>query len=207
MRHLLAVDMGLRTGLALYREDRRLLWYRSQHFGNRARLKRGVHQILREIDDLAWLVVEGGGLLQPENNLVKKIDQPLFFSRGNPMATWSPKVRIERRNRPDFWARSLEWFVVGGWFLMLVALLVLSLAKPQVETFFDRYYQIPLRRFWDDRLLVWLEGFMVAGFCLGLIGLLINWRRHRRETDEYRVSLVLISAISLIGLLVHFLRF
>ena len=63
MRHLLAVDMGLRTGLALFREDGRLLWYRSQHFGNRASLKRGAYLVLRDIPELAWLVIEGGGPL------------------------------------------------------------------------------------------------------------------------------------------------
>ena len=117
------------------------------------------------------------------------------------MARGFPDGRIERRKRADIWVRSLEWFMVLGWLVMLLALLVLSLAKPQVETFFDRYYRIPLRTSWDEGLVVWLEGFMAAGLFLGLVGLLINWRRHRRETDEYRVSFVLISVISLIGLL------
>lgn len=58
---LLAVDLGLRTGLALYGADGRLRWYRSQNFGTRARLKRGVYGLLGERDDVAHLVLEGGG--------------------------------------------------------------------------------------------------------------------------------------------------
>ena len=58
---LLAVDCGLRTGLALYELSGRLIWYRSHNFGSRARLKKAVWQILKGIDVLTHLVVEGGG--------------------------------------------------------------------------------------------------------------------------------------------------
>lgn len=59
MPNLLAIDLGLRTGLALFGEDGRLRWYRSTNFGNRDRLKRGVQSVLNEVYDLAWLVAEG----------------------------------------------------------------------------------------------------------------------------------------------------
>ncbi len=60
---LLAVDAGLRTGLALYGNDGRLIWYRSQHLGSPAALKRKVYSLLNELDHLEWIVVEGGGPL------------------------------------------------------------------------------------------------------------------------------------------------
>jgi hypothetical protein len=60
---LLAVDLGVRTGLALYGDDGRLRWYRSQNFGNAARLRRAVPVLLDEAGELAYLVVEGGGRL------------------------------------------------------------------------------------------------------------------------------------------------
>ena len=60
MASLLAVDVGLRTGLARYGDDGRLCWYRSHNFGARARLKRAIPAILREQPDMAWLMVEGG---------------------------------------------------------------------------------------------------------------------------------------------------
>jgi hypothetical protein len=63
MNSLLAVDLGLRTGLACYNQDGRLTWYRSHNFGSTARLRRGVPGILGGVSDLAWLVVEGGGPL------------------------------------------------------------------------------------------------------------------------------------------------
>ena len=63
MGTLLAVDLGLRTGLALYGEDGRLVWYRSQNFGTATRLRRAVHGVLHELPSLRWLVLEGGGNL------------------------------------------------------------------------------------------------------------------------------------------------
>jgi hypothetical protein len=57
---LLAVDLGLRTGLAAYAGDGRLRWYRSRHFGSASSLRRGVPSLLQGV---SHLVVEGGGAL------------------------------------------------------------------------------------------------------------------------------------------------
>ncbi len=61
MDSLLAVDLGLKTGLALYNHKGRLVWFRSHHYGNTSMLRRGIFGILNEISDLSWLVLEGGG--------------------------------------------------------------------------------------------------------------------------------------------------
>jgi len=63
MDSLLAIDLGLRTGLALYGNNGRLIWYRSSNFGSPARLKRGVHGILKDLPGLRHIVLEGGGPL------------------------------------------------------------------------------------------------------------------------------------------------
>jgi hypothetical protein len=63
MRTLLAVDLGVRTGLAVYADDGRLRWYRSHNFGTAARLQRGIPALLDEQPELERLVVEGGGAL------------------------------------------------------------------------------------------------------------------------------------------------
>jgi hypothetical protein len=58
---LLAVDLGLRAGLARYGQDGRLQWYRSQNFGTQTRLKRAVPQVVLAAQPLAFLALEGGG--------------------------------------------------------------------------------------------------------------------------------------------------
>ncbi len=62
-RSLLAVDLGLKTGLALFGGDGRLRWYRSHHFANSAALRKAVYRTLRETDGLACVYIEGGGNL------------------------------------------------------------------------------------------------------------------------------------------------
>ena len=63
MDALLAVDIGLKTGLALYGHDGRLHWYRSHNFGSAARLRRAVRRILATMPQVTYLVLEGGGRL------------------------------------------------------------------------------------------------------------------------------------------------
>ena len=48
---LLAVDLGLRTGFALYGRDGRLVSYRSQNLGSKARLKRAAGSLLADHRD------------------------------------------------------------------------------------------------------------------------------------------------------------
>ncbi len=56
---LLAVDLGLKTGFALYGRDGRLVWARSGNFGPRRRFKRAVHSVVAPLEDLEWVIAEG----------------------------------------------------------------------------------------------------------------------------------------------------
>lgn len=60
-RALLAVDLGLRTGIAFYNGDGRLRAYRSHKLGSRAHLQKAAASILREDPNLTTVVLEGGG--------------------------------------------------------------------------------------------------------------------------------------------------
>jgi len=63
MASLLAVDVGVRTGLACFGDDGQLRWYRSRNFGNAARLRRALPALLADPRDLTRVVLEGGGIL------------------------------------------------------------------------------------------------------------------------------------------------
>lgn len=58
---LLAVDLGLRTGLAAFARDGRLRYARSQHRGTRAAMRRAASGVLAGLPGLVRLVLEGGG--------------------------------------------------------------------------------------------------------------------------------------------------
>ena len=63
MPALLAVDLGLHTGLALFGDDGRLRWARSHHIGSLPQLRRAVPALLRATPDATHLLLEGGGPL------------------------------------------------------------------------------------------------------------------------------------------------
>jgi hypothetical protein len=113
---LLAIDMGLRTGLALYGDDGRLLWYRSQNFGTPARLKRGAHSILKDLPDVTNIVIEGGGHLADiwEKEAVRR---GLVVMRTR-AEEWREKLLYQREQRSgakakrtadDIARRVIEW--------------------------------------------------------------------------------------------------
>ncbi|ABA89724.1 hypothetical protein Pcar_2485 [Syntrophotalea carbinolica DSM 2380] len=109
--------------------------------------------------------------------------------------------REDRRRGPDIRVRSLRYLALAGWTALIICFFIFGRAKPQVETFFDRYYDIHLRLYWDTawlRPLLWL---LVAGLVVSLAGLLVNSRRHRRRSDEWRVSLVLPALCCIAGIL------
>ncbi|RMF41977.1 MAG: hypothetical protein D6751_12950 [Deltaproteobacteria bacterium] len=60
---LLAVDLGIRSGLACFDATGRLHWYRSTNFGDASRLRRAIPGIFDSIPRLKYLVLEGGGPL------------------------------------------------------------------------------------------------------------------------------------------------
>lgn len=60
---LLAVDLGVKTGFAVFTNRPGILSYGSRNYGNAGRLKRGAKGILHEIPGLTHLVIEGGGPL------------------------------------------------------------------------------------------------------------------------------------------------
>jgi hypothetical protein len=63
MASLIAVDVGVRTGLACYDDQSHLRWYRSHNFGDAARLRRALPALLDETSDLRHVVLEGGGAI------------------------------------------------------------------------------------------------------------------------------------------------
>jgi len=113
---LLAIDLGLRTGLALFGNDGKLIWYRSRNYGSRTRLKAGVYSVLNEAEGVTRTVVEGGGdLLPPWKTEIER--RGLSFYQIN-AERWRTSLLLSRHQRhgsdakkhADTLARSIiEW--------------------------------------------------------------------------------------------------
>ncbi|MCB9639679.1 MAG: hypothetical protein H6727_12370 [Myxococcales bacterium] len=100
MRRLLAVDLGLRMGMALYEQEEetlRLAWFRSHHFANRQQWKKGVYQILVGIEDLESVWVEGDKLLgETWQRLAEKRGARFFEASAE---TWRADILLPREQR------------------------------------------------------------------------------------------------------------
>ncbi|MBU0992482.1 MAG: hypothetical protein KJ737_08320 [Proteobacteria bacterium] len=123
------------------------------------------------------------------------------------MASYDRNPEKDRRQGPDFWIKFLKGLAVSAWFLMLGILIVLEVAKPEFETFFDRYYHLKLRTSWDLELARQIYYLMFAGLGLSIAGLLIGSKRHRRKTDARPVSLILVGLFSISGIILYKLYF
>lgn len=97
MASLLSVDLGVRTGLALFADDGRLRWYRSQNYGSAARLRRGVGGVLNQPDDLAWVILEGGGPLA--DIWLHAAERRGLAVRQVAAETWRARLLLDREQR------------------------------------------------------------------------------------------------------------
>ena len=114
--------------------------------------------------------------------------------------------RVERRRGNDGLLRIMSWLGLFGWFLMLMALLVLDKAKPQqLENMMSGLdgRTTYLNFGWNDDLLRYVFIFMVLGFFVSIMGLFINTMRHRRRSDSYRLHLIFLLIMSTIGIVYY----
>lgn len=107
----------------------------------------------------------------------------------------------ERRKGPDLWVRLLTWTGLASGTSLVAVLFITAVAKPQVETFFDRFYNLHLRRSWDMELMQYIFYLLLVCLFCSLGGLIINSRRKRRKEDHIRASLIVMLCISIFGLI------
>jgi hypothetical protein len=94
----------------------------------------------------------------------------------------------------------LTWFNAAAVISLAAALCVAAIAKPELETFFDRYYNLQLRQTWNQDLIGYL-GLLLGLSCIAsIVGLAINSKRLRRKSDHIHVTLILSLIVSLIAL-------
>lgn len=116
MPTLLAVDCGLRCGLALYGDDGHLRWVQSRHIGSAARLRQAAPAFLAGAPEVALLVVEGGGpLARIWQRAAERMGIPVRLISAE---TWRSDLLTDREQRSgsqakrsaDFLARLIiEW--------------------------------------------------------------------------------------------------
>ncbi|MDR1620228.1 MAG: hypothetical protein LBS18_06170 [Clostridiales bacterium] len=118
-----------------------------------------------------------------------------------------PKRFVERRRSKDWVTKAVPIFSVIGWLASLVMLVFLDRAKPPSSDFFSRYFGAQLRTEWNVSLLRTALITLITVFCFCVFGFLFNAARHRRKTDKYNKSILILGIISLAGIIAFVLVF
>lgn len=113
----------------------------------------------------------------------------------------------DRRKGPDIWVKLVRWLGFTAWGIMFFIITITDRAKPQSETFFERLFKVQVRQTWDFGLIRYAFYLMITLCILCVIGLIINSRRHRRKTDRYNFSLILMMGLGIIGIIMYLVNF
>ena len=116
-------------------------------------------------------------------------------------------MKPDRRRGPDLWTKTLRWLGVFGWLVMIVALYVIDLAKPEEENMFTKAANVSVRKTWDPELIHYLFYLMIFGLCISVIGIVINSRRHHRKDDRFKYILIILGIISAFGIIKYLYKF
>ena len=119
----------------------------------------------------------------------------------------SVNMEQDRRRGPDFWTKALRWLGIFGWFVMIVALYILDMAKPEEENMFTKNLDVSVRKTWDPKLIHYLFCLLIFGLCISVIGIIINSRRHHRKDDRFKYILITLCAISTFGIIKYLFKF
>ena len=113
----------------------------------------------------------------------------------------------DRRRGPD---ALVKWVNAAGiliWALVLVILGFAQEAKPQVETVIDKAFNTKLRNTWNYSLINDALYLLIFQLILCVVTIFINSKRHRRKTDKYNPSVIILGIVSIIGIVLLKIKF
>jgi hypothetical protein len=91
----------------------------------------------------------------------------------------------ERRRRPDPLNRLLDAMSVIVWLVLFLSLAITRNAMPQVETFFDRVFDVKLRQHWDYQVLIASIVMLSILFVICCVTIYLNTKRLKRAGDRF----------------------
>lgn len=108
---------------------------------------------------------------------------------------------VERRRKPDWVTRAIPLLSIIGWFIAAAALFMIDRARPRTsENFFTRLSSSGAFSTVDTRLLYVAFISLIMTFVLCLTGFIFNMTRHKRKSDKYNPSIIILGALSLVAI-------
>lgn len=108
----------------------------------------------------------------------------------------------DRRKGPDLLLRMLTITNAIAAIGLFIAICITAAAKPEIETFFDRFFKVNVYRrpYWDMQLVDYIAIMLAISGITSIVGLIINSKRRRRRGDYIRSTLVLCLLASIVGI-------
>jgi preprotein translocase subunit SecG len=112
----------------------------------------------------------------------------------------------DRRKTRDSLFKTIAWWGLLVWFLLIVAVVLLDLMQPGNSSPLGSMISSKLGisneslSMWNREWLKYFFYLMFFGLGLSVIGVVISFRRRRRFGDQYRTQLLLLGSMSLTGL-------
>ena len=113
----------------------------------------------------------------------------------------------ERRKKVDWVVRMATIMSLISWVVAFGVWVVLYSAQPEKEHMFSRYFHMEVRDYWDTSLLPLAFLLLAASLCICVGAFIFNMQRMRRKTDKYRKSIIIIGAITIIGIVLFLIQF
>ncbi len=105
-------------------------------------------------------------------------------------------IPVDRRRRRDALSRVIAWISATSWGIAVFAIGFLALAQPNSEV--GATFRIAYDKSIDMPLVEISFYLMVFAGLLCIIGLIFNFFRHKRKTDRFSKSLIIMGVISII---------
>ena len=119
----------------------------------------------------------------------------------------------DRRKKADWIVKMATILTLIAWGVALAVWVVLDAASPEKDvTWFTsigrkRGVDIVIRDYWDSTLLPIAFSLLLAALAICLLAFFFNKIRMKRKTDKYRLSIIIIGSITVIGIILFIFRF
>lgn len=113
----------------------------------------------------------------------------------------------ERRKGKDPLLKVISLLGAVSWLLMIPVFFLIDRARPQVETFIERWQGVIVDPTWNVAAFRYAFFLMVIMLLLSGTGLLLSRLRNKRKDDSIRLNLVVVFCLSLLGVSYYLGRF
>lgn len=116
------------------------------------------------------------------------------------------RIFTERRKGPDAVVKAVWWAAGISWILIITALIITGEAQPRHANFIDRLYNVTVRSNWDRNLLSYVFYILLINLATCISGFILNMLRHRRRTDKFSKSILILGLITLSGIIWYMIQ-